>query len=219
MLFKLVSFVVIVSIFYQANHPPVVKIVAPKPGLTFRWNTSLQYNISVSDKEDGDTRFGEIGANEVLLEVTYVKDTSAVQPSSDKLPLQLMISSNCMNCHTFDSRLIGPSFNEISAKYSNDAAIEKSLVARVREGSQGIWGDAVMPTHPELSEEETLKMVTWILNYSKQNNTSYYLGTEGSIRLKRPPAYGTRSAVVLTASYLDHNKASGQDRVFISVAD
>src|SRR4051794_21550149 len=59
----------------QENHPPVVKIVAPKNNSVYEWNTPLKYTITVSDPEDGDSKFDEIASTEVFLEVKYVADT------------------------------------------------------------------------------------------------------------------------------------------------
>jgi len=219
MLLNFLTIIKLTVIFFQANHPPVVKIVEPKPGGDIRWNESIRYNITVSDKEDGESRFGEITENEVLLEVKYVEDTSVTLPSINRIPLHSMMASNCMNCHAFNSKLIGPSYMDIGKRYSNNAAAEKELVKHIKEGSKDIWGSTVMPTHPELTDDETLKMVRWIMEYSKQNQVSYITGTEGSIRLKKPAAYAARSAIILTASYLDHNGANGEDKVIITVKD
>jgi cytochrome c len=219
MVVKLIVSFLGVYVFMQVNHPPDVKISDPKAGVNYQWNVPIAYKITVSDKEDGDSRFDEIPSSEVLLEVRYIDDTSVVVSSPDKKPLQAMMSSNCMNCHAFGSRLIGPSFMEISSKYDSVSGIDRDLVKRVREGSSGIWGSTVMPTHPELSEEETAQMVKWILDFPKYPNVSYYTGTEGSITIKKPAHVGRRPAVLLTASYLDRGKANGEDTVLIHVKD
>ena len=192
---------VLVSIFlFQENNPPVVKISAPVSGSL---NSIIRYSINVSDKEDGDTRYDEIDPNQILLMVSSGKDTS----KNDKVILHSMMASNCMNCHLFNSKLIGPSFSDISKRYASSANIG-DIVKRVRDGSKGIWGDNVMPTHSELSAGLTEKMVKWILSFNKKN-VEYYLGKEGSIRLQKP--------VVLTVSYVDHNNAMGEDQVSIQV--
>ena len=103
--------VALISIFlYQQNSPPVVKITVPGTGATVPVNSTIRYAISVSDKEDGDTKYDEIVPNEILLRVSSKSDTS----KEDRMILHSMMASNCMNCHAFNSRLIGPSFSEIS---------------------------------------------------------------------------------------------------------
>ena len=196
-------FVVAASLFlFQENHPPVVRITAPS---TAKVQSPVSYSISVSDKEDGDTKFDEINPNEILLQVQYGDNAK----KNDVTALHSMMTSNCMNCHTFRSKLIGPSYFDISNKYSSANAA--SLIKHVKEGSKGVWGDIVMPTHPELPDEEIGKMVNWILEYKNDKAIDYYLGKEGSFQPLKP---GT---ILLTASYLDHNKTLGEHRLQVEV--
>jgi cytochrome c len=199
-----VIFALLISAFlFQQNNPPLVKLAVTN-GLTVAPNTTVRYAISISDKEDGDTKYDEIAPNEILLSATTPADTGSV----NRPVLHSMMASNCMNCHAFNTKLIGPSFMDISKRYA--AAPDESLIIKhVREGSKGIWGEIVMPTHPELSQEETAKMVKWILQFNSQKNVQYFLGKEGSVRIEKP--------LVLTASYLDHNKSLGTDQVMINV--
>ena len=195
--------VVIASVFlFQENSPPVVKVTAPAAAAV---NTPVRYSISVSDKEDGDTKYDEINPNEILLTVQNGGDKS----SGNVNDLHAMMASNCMNCHAFNSKLIGPSYMDISKKYSSENV--PLLVKRVKEGSKGVWSDIVMPTHPELSDEEINKMVKWILNFKNEKNTAYHLGKEGSIQIK------SAGPVILIASYLDHQKKMGSDKVVLQV--
>ena len=195
--------VVVASIFlFQENHPPVVKITAPVAAST---QSPVAYSISVSDKEDGETKFDEINANEILLQVQVGENAK----TNDVRALHAMMTSNCMNCHSFKSKLIGPSYLDISNKYSSSDAA--TLVKHVKEGSKGVWGDIVMPTHPELSIEEISTMVNWILRYKADNSVDYFLGKEGVLQMQKT---GT---VLLIASYLDHNKTLGEDRLHMQV--
>lgn len=188
--------------FFQQNQPPVVKITLPKPNENFQAGSQLRYSINISDKEDGDTKFDEINSNEILLTVS----ADGARPN-DNTALHSMMSSNCMNCHAFNSKLIGPSFQDIGIKKSNVA----ELVKHVKEGSSKVWGEIVMPSHPELSDEEIGKMIKWILKYKDEKNVEYYLGKEGSVRLQK------QGTIKLTAGYLDHNNAMGENTVSIHV--
>jgi cytochrome c len=195
--------VVVASIFlFQENHPPVVKLTT---SATASAQSPLTYSINVSDKEDGETKFDEINPNEILLQVQYGDNGK----KNDVSALHAMMASNCMNCHAFKSKLIGPSYLDISNKYSSSDAA--TLVKHVKEGSKGIWGDIVMPTHPELSDDEISKMVNWIVSYNGNKSSDFFLGKEGSVQLQRS------GKVTLTASYLDHHNTMGEDRVQIDV--
>lgn len=210
----------------EDNTPPVVKIINPKNNSAFAWNTRIPYTITVSDQEDGESKYDEITNNEVFLEVEYIADTSRVtellnQPvQSDPVGLAAIKKSNCLNCHAFDAKLIGPSFLEISERYTPTPSNIDILVQRIREGSSGIWGNVVMPTHPELSVEETEDIVHWILENAAKPNTSYFIGTEGSFQLKPPASSPQTGIFVLKATYTDHGAADappskGQDLIMI----
>lgn len=187
----------------QENSPPVVKIISPKNNSVFDSDAPVTYKITVSDKEDGDSKFDEINAKEVLLEVRRViksKPTSNKVGTND-LGLTVIMTSNCINCHNFNSKSIGPSFYEINKKYPITKANTDTLIKRIREGSSGIWGrKEKMPTHPELTVAETKSAVLWILKNAADPNVSYYAGLEGFFRIN--PA--TKGTYILTASYTDH---------------
>lgn len=72
-------------------------------------------------------------------------------------------SKNCMACHTMEKKLVGPSFNDIQRKYSNDKKAPDVLANKVIKGSSGSWGVVPMPANTQLTEEEAKKLVSWIL--------------------------------------------------------
>jgi S-disulfanyl-L-cysteine oxidoreductase SoxD len=72
-------------------------------------------------------------------------------------------SANCTACHHASNRMIGPSFKEIADRYSAQAASSAHLAERIRHGGQGVWGQAPMPAHPNLDEDEISRLVRWIL--------------------------------------------------------
>ncbi|MFD0794903.1 c-type cytochrome [Mucilaginibacter litoreus] len=202
-----IAVVALSFISIQQNSAPVVKITAPKVA-TFSWDAPVSYSISVADKEDGDSKFDEINGLEVLLEVRFIDSKgqvpSANQPAApDEQGLAIMRSSNCFNCHNFNSKLIGPSYSDIVAKYPLSAANVALLTKRIKEGSAGIWGKAAMPTHPELSDNETETVVKWMYKQAANPNVTYYTGLDGVFRTKAAPA-DKKGTYVITASYTDH---------------
>ncbi|HUQ65980.1 MAG TPA: c-type cytochrome [Flavitalea sp.] len=194
----------LISVFlFQHNNPPVVKITVAG-ALVVEPNATIRYSISVADKEDGDSKYDEISPNEMLLTAASAADTASI----NRMILHSMMASNCMNCHAFTTKLIGPSFSDISTRYLSSP--DHSLIIKhVRQGSKGIWGDIVMPTHSELTLEETSEMVKWIVQFNLQKNVQYFTGREGMVRVQKP--------IVLTASYLDHQKSIGVDELIIKV--
>jgi cytochrome c len=207
------------------NQSPVVKIISPQNNTTFGPNTIITYKITVSDKEDGESKYDEINVKEVLLEVRHLQKGSkapAKVTQDDPPGLAAMRTSNCFNCHNFNSKLIGPSFYEMSKRYPVTKSNTDSLSKRIREGSSGIWpGREKMPAHPELKAEEIKNMVQWILKNGADPEVTYYVGVEGSFHVDA----NQKGSYRLTASYIDHglknNPAAkhlkGQDVLLINV--
>ncbi|HZY37177.1 MAG TPA: c-type cytochrome [Mucilaginibacter sp.] len=202
----------------QQNQAPLVKIINTKDSSNLPLGSQLSYEISVADKEDGNSKYDEINAKEVLLEVRYLKDKSKaaallskpVQP--DAPGLAVIRTSNCFSCHNFNSKAMGPSFYEISKKYTPTKANIDSLVKRISAGSTGIWGKEKMPSHPELSARDIKNTVLWIFKNGADPDDNYFVGLNGVIPariIKSPGAY------VLTASYVDHGlkEAPGKQRL------
>lgn len=71
--------------------------------------------------------------------------------------------SGCLACHGATARLVGPSLDEIAKKYAGDGTAPGRLVAKVRDGGQGVWGAVPMPPHPQLKENELQALVRWVL--------------------------------------------------------
>jgi cytochrome c len=192
----------------QKNNAPVVRIVSPRPDGRFAWNTLIPYSIAVSDKEDGESKFGEITATEVFLEVHYFADPSkgaAYQQrrQQEAEAFTLIKKQDCFNCHTVRSKLIGPSFQEIGNKYKKSPDLVL-LASHVIKGSSGIWGTAAMPTHPDLDEKEAQQIVRWILDSANDPNVDYLRGTEGSFWFRPPANASSKGVFVLKAGYTDH---------------
>jgi len=50
----------------KKDHPPSVKILSPKNNSLFNFDTQINYQISVADKEDGDSKYDEINGKEIF---------------------------------------------------------------------------------------------------------------------------------------------------------
>lgn len=79
----------------------------------------------------------------------------------------LATKHNCNACHHSDRKVLGPSYNAISAKYKGQANALDALTVKVRAGGTGVWGDFAMPAHPGLAEAEIRVLVSWILSGGK----------------------------------------------------
>lgn len=77
---------------------------------------------------------------------------------------ELATSKGCMACHKVDMKVVGPSYQDVAAKYKDDAAAVDMLIAKVKAGGQGTWGEIPMPPNPAVSDEDISALVNWILS-------------------------------------------------------
>ncbi|WP_276967930.1 c-type cytochrome [Chryseobacterium sp.] len=106
-------------------------------------------------------------------------EQQVIQPQTVETPPEISSSSNtpkheglkliegtyCLTCHTIDSKLIGPSYQEVAAKYS-DADLDM-LAQKIIDGGKGNWGEIPMTPHTGLSKENARQMVKYILSLKK----------------------------------------------------
>ncbi len=80
---------------------------------------------------------------------------------------KLATDKNCLACHAADKKLVGPSFQDIAAKYAGQKDAVKQLALKVQKGGGGVWGAIPMPANTQVSEADATKLVTWILAQKK----------------------------------------------------
>ena len=76
----------------------------------------------------------------------------------------LATAKGCMACHKVDMKVVGPAYKDVAAKYKDDAAAVDTLVAKVKAGGKGVWGEIPMPPNPAVSDEDLKTLVSWILS-------------------------------------------------------
>jgi len=77
----------------------------------------------------------------------------------------LFQSSGCTSCHDATGSAAGPSLKEIAKRYKGKPVITE-LSQRIREGSQGRWGDLSHPVIDYLTPTDASMLAEWILNGS-----------------------------------------------------
>jgi cytochrome c len=74
---------------------------------------------------------------------------------------------NCLTCHAVDKKVIGPSYQDIAAKYKGDAGAEAKLIAKVKNGGSGTWGQIPMPPNASVPDADIKTLVKWALSTKK----------------------------------------------------
>jgi cytochrome c len=77
--------------------------------------------------------------------------------------LDLAKAKNCMACHAVATKLVGPAYKDVAAKYAGQKDIEAKLVTKVIKGGSGTWGAIPMPANPQVNEAEAKTLVKWVL--------------------------------------------------------
>jgi len=70
----------------------------------------------------------------------------------------------CFACHTLDKKLVGPSHKDVAAKYRSDKGAAAKLAEKVKNGSQGVWGNVPMPPNSAVPDADVKALVSWILS-------------------------------------------------------
>lgn len=89
--------------------------------------------------------------------------TAAAKPEDEGKAL--VEGADCLSCHKVDSKLVGPAYQDVAAKYT-EADIDH-LSQKIIDGGKGVWGDIPMTPHAGLSKENAQKMVKYILSLKK----------------------------------------------------
>lgn len=124
---------------------------------------------SCSDKKETDT-IPPIQQSNVMLEEPKPEPISPAVPASGPEAViaegkSLVENTDCLSCHKIDSKLIGPAYQDIAAKYTDEDI--DLLAQKVIDGGKGNWGDIPMTPHAELSKENAKLMVKYILSVRK----------------------------------------------------
>jgi cytochrome c len=79
----------------------------------------------------------------------------------------MMKKDGCAACHEIDKKLIGPSFQDVAAKYRGNPNAAAMLRDKVKKGSTHVWGEAAMPPNVLASDADIKELVDWILTLKK----------------------------------------------------
>ncbi len=77
---------------------------------------------------------------------------------------QLAKEKNCLACHAVDSKLVGPAYKEVAAKYKGDKSAEAKLATKIQKGGSGVWGQIPMPANPQVNDAEAKALAKWVLS-------------------------------------------------------
>jgi cytochrome c len=197
------------------NDPPVVDVQIVKGNKTFFFpDGKISYEVSVSDKEDGSLANGKIQANEVAINFDYAPEgfdpieiaqnhRATEAWASFSRGANLIAKSDCKSCHMIDKKSVGPSYQDVAARYKNNAAGQALVAKKIITGGSGVWGDHAMSAHPQISEEDAQLMVQYIMTLNDEQKSLKTLATQGTLSETIPAADNGKGGYLLRAAYTD----------------
>ncbi|MCG2578587.1 c-type cytochrome [Dechloromonas sp. XY25] len=87
----------------------------------------------------------------------------AARKAADAGTLELATKSGCMACHGMKSKIVGPGYSEVLARYQGQPDAESRLIAKVKAGGRGVWGSVPMPPNGHIKDDDLKTLVRWIL--------------------------------------------------------
>jgi cytochrome c len=76
----------------------------------------------------------------------------------------LATAKNCMACHAVGSKLVGPAYKDVAAKYAGNKSAVDMLAAKIIKGGSGVWGPVPMPANAQVNEAEAKKLAAWVMS-------------------------------------------------------
>lgn len=197
------------------NEPPSVGITLKGNQTFFFPNQSVDYAVQVTDREDGSlSDAGPITPDQVAVSMDYLPERfdrvvmamnqrSADMTASYATAQRLISESDCRACHTISRPSVGPAYSRIARKYASDPNAVDRLARKVISGGSGIWGEATMSAHSQLSVTDASAIVTYILSLSEEPKEAKSLPTSGNYRFAIPDGQTDKGVFVFRAAYTD----------------
>jgi cytochrome c len=116
--------------------------------------------------------FEELPAEAVQASVQFILDGKYAKEAPKAADLSKMGAeewmksrADCFVCHAVSVKVTGPAYKDVAKKYAgaSDAQV-KVLVAKVKNGGSGNWGNVAMAAHPTAPDEMLEKAVRWVLS-------------------------------------------------------
>jgi cytochrome c len=199
-------------IVIAGNELPEIKINFSGNNRFYWDNSKFEYTVEASDSEDGS-----IGKGIDPASITFTADYLAqghdvteiiqghqanMEASAHLVGKTLFENSDCKACHNITEKSVGPSLTQLAEKYAGNESSVELLVGKVIKGGSGVWGDLMMSPHPQLSHDDTEKMIRYILSLDGKPVTGG-LPYKGSYTLNKHKANEKEGTYIFTASYTD----------------
>ena len=185
------------------NSRPEVDIVITSGNASFYVpGQPVAYEVSVTDAEGG-----VIDPSNIFVSVDYLEGMDKVamslghqQVSAAVTGKALTQSMDCKTCHKEAEASIGPTYLDVAKKYEDDESAMAYLQKKIVAGGTGVWGEVMMPAHPNVTSDESRQITLYIQSLVGDGTMKPSLPPKGSVKAE---AKAPGNLMVLTASYTD----------------
>lgn len=105
-----------------------------------------------------------------FLALHFIGVPTAYASSEDAKAFAIAKQNACLGCHAINKKIVGPSYQDIAAKYKNNPSANAFLKNKIQKGGAGSWSVVPMPANTKLSDDELSILVSWILQGAPSNN-------------------------------------------------
>ncbi|MEM9143930.1 MAG: ThuA domain-containing protein, partial [Bacteroidota bacterium] len=185
------------------NSRPVVTITLLDDSMdAFEAGRPIAYKVTAQDA-DGSP----IDASNFFISVDYMESMDAVNQSLGHQEVEasvtgkaLTLSMDCKTCHKEAGASIGPSYTQVGEKYVKVRRSKAYLQRKIITGGGGVWGEVMMPAHPNLTPNESRQIVEYIFSLAQTGNKKKSLPMSGTVI---PKPAEEDEVLILKASYTD----------------
>ena len=170
----------------------------------------VSYEVTVTDADGSQ----QINPDNIYVSVDYMAGMDQVnnslghqQVSATVTGKALTLGLDCKTCHKENEKSIGPSYMDVSSRYQEDSEAMSYLGKKIVEGGSGVWGEVMMPAHPDVSRDEARQIAAYIMSLAGDGQVKNSLPPAGTIM---PEAKAPDQVLVLTASYTDNGEGNAR---------
>ncbi|MDT0540112.1 ThuA domain-containing protein [Croceitalea sp. P059] len=162
----------------------------------------ISYEVIVNDP-DGNESLNE---ENIFVSVDYLEGMDKVAMSLGHQQVSAVVTGkaltqamDCKTCHKEKEASIGPNYLEIANKYNGQSNVLAYLEEKIVAGGSGVWGEVMMPAHPNVTADEARQISLYITSLADDYKEKKSLPPKGSVTATAKPG----QMMVITASYTD----------------
>lgn len=183
------------------NSRPEVTINVVDGKTTFEPGEEIQYVVLVTDPNT------TVNEKDIFVSVDYLEGMDKVAMSLGHQRVSAAVTGkaltqamDCKTCHKEAEASIGPNYTDIAQKYKNTKRALPYLQKKIVAGGSGVWGEVMMPAHPNVTSDESRQIAMYIQSLADNVVEKKSLPLRGKIK---GASDKEGQVMVITASYTD----------------